>query len=76
MPRKRKRAPATKDLTDRLLDEDEDELLPTQQRFSDRSAGAQNQRMERTSLLRAAEEELTGEIESLPTGEVVQVYSL
>jgi ribosome biogenesis GTPase len=75
-PRRRK-PPREKDLTDRLLDEDQEtDRLETHQRFNRKSKGAQQGKIERTALLRAAEEMETGEIERLPIGEVIQVYSL
>lgn len=72
-----KRKQREKDLTSRYLSGDMDEdALQTQQRFSARSANFQQRKMERTALLRAAEEEAAADIGSLPTGLVVQVYSL
>ncbi len=63
-------------MTDQLLAGDVDEdRVEQKQRFSRRSAGAQQQKMEKTALLRAAEEEFTADIDGLPVGEVVQVYS-
>lgn len=48
-----------------------------QQRFSARSgAKAQQSKIERTALLRAADSALAGDMDSLPVGQVVQVYSL
>ena len=65
-----------KNQTHRLLAGDGDDLEP-QQRFSHRSANAQQQKMERTALLRAAEESATAlDIATLPVGQVAQVYSL
>jgi ribosome biogenesis GTPase / thiamine phosphate phosphatase len=64
-----------KNLTHRLLSGDIDDMA-TEQRFSRRSAGAEQSRIERTALLRAAEEAATGDIAALPAGQVVQVYSL
>jgi ribosome biogenesis GTPase / thiamine phosphate phosphatase len=76
--RARRRKPREKDLTDRLLDDGDDETdrLESHQRFTDRSKHAEQDKIERTSLLRAAETEEPGDVESLPIGEVVQVYSL
>jgi ribosome biogenesis GTPase len=66
-----------KDLTRQLLTGqlDEDRVQSAEQ-FGERSAGFQQRKMERTALLRAAEGEAAGDIESLPRGQVVQVYSL
>ena len=65
-----------KNLTHRLLSGEADDLAK-QQRFSHRSANAQQQKMERTALMRAAEEDPAAiNIATLPVGQVVQVYSL
>lgn len=77
MPGKRKKT--HNDLTRRYLsgEFDEDTLHQTQQRFSERSTGAQQRKMERTALLRAAEDSATAaDLETLPVGQVIQVYSL
>jgi ribosome biogenesis GTPase len=75
----RKKGPREKDLTSRYLTGNLDEdRVDSQQRFSRRSADAQQRKMERTALLRAAEEsvESAADMEALPVGEVIQVYSL
>src|SRR5207248_2916746 len=73
---KPKKGPREKDLTSRYLAGglDEDRIDP-QQRFSARSKAAQQEKMARTALLRA-EEESGADIETLPVGQVIQVYSL
>lgn len=77
MPGKRRRHPREKDLTSRYLSGDIDEdRIDSQERFSSRSAGAQQRKIERTALLRLAEQEAEVNVESLPVGQVVQVYSL
>jgi ribosome biogenesis GTPase / thiamine phosphate phosphatase len=63
----------TADFLSGNLDEDR---IDAGQRFSDRSAGAQRRKMVKTSLLRAAEQVPDAPIDGLPTGQVVQVYSL
>lgn len=74
---KRGKSHREKDLTSRFLQGEIDEdYLDPQQRFSERSAKAEQRKIERTALLRAAEEIATGNIEQLPVGQVVQVYSL
>jgi ribosome biogenesis GTPase / thiamine phosphate phosphatase len=78
MSGRRRKPPREKDLTDRLLDDGDDETdrLETHQRFSRRSKDAQQNKMEQTALLRAAEGEQSADIDRLPIGEVIQVYSL
>ncbi len=78
MNRRRRKSSREKDMTDQLLagDNVDEDRVEQRQRFSRRSAGAQQTNMEQTALLRAAEEELSGDIDALPLGEVVQVYSL
>lgn len=65
-----------KDFTGQYLagesDEERDERV---QRFSERSTGAQQRRMEQTAILRAGEGDSAADIESLPLGQVFQVYS-
>jgi ribosome biogenesis GTPase len=76
MPPRRKKT--DQNLTRRYLSGDfDEESAQTQQRFSERSAGAQQQKMERTALLRAAVDSATAvDLETLPIGQVRQVYSL
>jgi ribosome biogenesis GTPase / thiamine phosphate phosphatase len=79
---KPKKSPREKDLTARYvsgrLDEDLDsDRVEQQQRFTRRSADAEQNKILRTALMRAAEEEFGGgDISALPLGEVVQVHSL
>jgi ribosome biogenesis GTPase len=78
MKGKPKKSPREKDLTARYLagglDEDR---IEQQERFGDKSKNFQRRKTERTALLRAAEGEASAaDIESLPTGDVVQVHSL
>src|SRR5690348_10155226 len=77
MSRKSRKAPREKDLTSRYLSGGMDEdRIEQSQRFSDRNKNAQQDKMEKTALLRAADEAETGDIASLPAGQVVQVHSL
>lgn len=46
------------------------------QRFSNRSKFAQEMRIRRTAQLRAADASLSADLDGLPLGEVIQVYSL
>src|SRR5688500_16127679 len=77
MGSKRKKQQREKDLTSRYLtgniDEDRLEHL---ERFSRRIHSAQQRKMEKTALMRLAEEEFSGEIDALPLGQVLQVFSL
>src|SRR5947209_17997658 len=54
---------------------DEDRAVQ-HQRFSDKSKHFQQRKTEKTAIIRLAEEEQTGDIDSLPTGTVILVYSL
>lgn len=77
MKGKPKKSPREKDLTARYLSGNLDEdRVEAQQRFTQRSANAEQDKILRTALMRAAVEEATGDIESLPVGEVIQVHSL
>ena len=72
---KRRRKPREKDLTGKLLSGELDDEIESQQRFSARSKHAQANKILETALLRA-EEQTDGDVEALPLGEVVQVFSL
>src|SRR5688500_14573568 len=76
MPSKRK--PRHKDMTDRYLSDDADDAAhDVHQTFSARSGQkAQQSKMEKTALLRAAEEAASPDVDVLPVGQVTQVYSL
>jgi ribosome biogenesis GTPase len=77
LPGKPRKSPREKDLTARYLSGGLDEdRIDSQQRFSRRNSEAQQQKMMKTALLRAADEEYTGRIEALPLGQVSQVHSL
>jgi len=75
--RSKRKNPRDKDLTSQYLrgaiDED---ALDTQERYSGRDASAQRRKMEQTALLRIAEDAASADVENLPVGEVVQVFSL
>src|SRR5205809_1091068 len=78
MPGKSKKTPREKDLTSRYfsgnLDEDLDsDRVEQKQRFTSRSADAQQNKMLRTSLMRAADEGFSGDLDALPLGEVTLV---
>jgi ribosome biogenesis GTPase len=76
MGRHRKKGPREKDLTGRFLSGDLDEdRVDAQQRFTDRSKNAQQNKILQTAALRAGELPAE-EIAALPLGEVVQVFSL
>ena len=65
-----------KDFTDRYLSgELEEDGFESQERFGARSKHAQMSKILRTALLRA-EEQADVDVDSLPIGEVIQVYSL
>ncbi len=80
MNNRRRKSPREKDLTSRYLDgegdghgDNETDRLETQQRFSDRSKNAQQNKMEQTALFRAEGQSV--DLETLPIGQVMQVYS-
>jgi ribosome biogenesis GTPase len=77
MGRLRRKNPREKDLTSRVFsgDYDQDEVQ-TPHRFSKKIKRAQQEKIERTAILRADKEVLSGDLESLPIGEVTQVFSL
>jgi ribosome biogenesis GTPase len=76
MGRSRK-APREKDLTSRFLSGGLDEdRVETGQRFSARNKNAQQDKMLKTFLMRAEEQAAAGNVDALPTGEVLQVFSL
>lgn len=81
MPRRRKKSSREHDVTGRYLagDYDEDAVDP-KERFSDRSKNAQQDKMAKTTAMRAASSAAAdianpAGAESLPVGEVIQVHS-
>ena len=72
----RRRKPREKDLTDRYLSGELEEAdLDSQHRFGSRSKDAELGKILRTALLRA-QEQSDVDVQSLPIGQVIQVYSL
>jgi ribosome biogenesis GTPase len=72
----RNRKPREKNLTGRFLSGNlEEGDLDAQQRFGSRSKDAELSKILRTALLRA-EENSDADVQALPVGEVLQVYSL
>jgi ribosome biogenesis GTPase len=72
----RHRKPREKDLTDRYLSGELEEAdIDTQERFGSRSKDAELGKILRTAILRA-EEESDADVQALPVGQVMQVYSL
>ena len=77
MGRRPRKPPREKDLTSRYLQGDaEAERLDSHQKFSQRSENAQQDKMEKTALIRLADVGQAADLERLPIGQVVQVYSL
>jgi ribosome biogenesis GTPase len=71
-----RKAPREKDLTSRFLSGGLDEdRVEGQQRFSSRNKNAAQEKMLKTFLMRA-EELAASDVEALPVGQVVQVFSL
>ncbi len=81
MAGKPKKTPREKDLTSRYftgaLDEDLDsDRVAQHQYFTSRNAAAQQNKIMKTSAMRAADVAFTGDLDALPLGEVTQVHSL
>ncbi len=81
MPGKPKKTPREKDLTSRYftgqLDEDLDsDRVAQHQHFTSRNASAEQNKILKTSAMRAADAAFTGDLDALPLGEVTQVHSL
>jgi len=72
---KRKRPTPPKDLS-RLWQVGHSEDMERQERFSGRDASVQRRKMRQTAQLRGREHPVAADIESLPAGQVIQVYSL
>jgi ribosome biogenesis GTPase / thiamine phosphate phosphatase len=74
---RRRKKPREQNLTGQFLRGELEEQQPEQsQRFSARSKNAEHNKILRTVLMRAEEEGDDSDIDSLPLGQVVQVYSL
>src|SRR5947209_19978331 len=74
---KPKRSPREKDLTSRYLSGNLDEdRVESQQRFTQRNADAEQNKILRTSAMRASEDVNIADLDSLPIGQVIQVHSL
>lgn len=77
MGKRSRKPPREKDLTRRLLDGDEEtDKLESSQKFSHRSKHAEQNKIEKTALLRAADGQQAADFETLPIGQVIQVFSL
>src|SRR5712671_2615696 len=75
--RGKRKNPRDKDLTSRYLSGAiEEDRLDASERYSGRDASAQQRKMEKTALLRLAEEAVDADVDKLPIGDVAQVYSL
>jgi ribosome biogenesis GTPase len=75
--RRRKKGPREKDLTSRYMSGGMDEdRVEQQERFTPRSKNAEQNKILKTAMMRAAEEQAAGDVEALPVGEVIQVFSL
>lgn len=76
MSRKPKKSPRHKDMTHDYMSGslDEDRVDP-QQRFSSRNKNLQRDKTQRTAEMRAEEQIDAGDIEALPVGTVLQVFS-
>jgi ribosome biogenesis GTPase len=72
----RRRKPREKDLTGRFLSGQLEEVdLDAEHRFGSRSKDAEQSKILRTAILRA-EEDSDADVQALPIGQIVQVYSL
>ncbi|MDP9175084.1 MAG: ribosome small subunit-dependent GTPase A [Planctomycetota bacterium] len=76
MNNQRKKPPREKDLTSRFFSGDlETDRVPKQQRFTNRSKNAQQEKIERTAVLRSGDAVQAADMEAQPIGSVIQVYS-
>jgi ribosome biogenesis GTPase len=76
MSERRHKTRRQKDVTSSFLSGELDQdRMESQQRFTHRSKSAQQDKMEKTALLRAAEGSDAADIQTLPVGQVIQVYS-
>src|SRR4051794_11210982 len=74
--RRRKKGPREKDLTSRFFAGDMDEdRIEREERFSDKSKHMQERKTLKTAIMRTEQQVGAEDIEALPVGEVVQVYS-
>lgn len=75
---KPKKSPREKDLTSRFLrgDMEDEDRIEQRQQFTTRSKKHQESKTLRTAIMRAAEAAQVEDIDSLPLGEVIQVFSL
>jgi ribosome biogenesis GTPase len=77
MKGKPKKSPREKDVTSRFKAGDlDDDRLDNNQRFSSKSKHRQDDKTLKTSLMRAAEAAADVDAQTLPIGQVVQVYSM
>ena len=77
MSERRHKTRREKDITSRFLSGDLDQdRLESSQRFTPRSKNAEQNKIEQTALFRAADGEGAADIDALPIGRVIQVYSL
>ena len=81
MSGKPKKTPREKDLTSRyfsgkLAEDLDDDRVAQNQFFTSRNAGAEQNKIMKTSLMRAADIAFSGDLDALPLGEVIQVHSL
>ncbi len=72
-----KKAPRRKDITgEYLAGHMDDDRLDIQQKFTERSKHAQRDKTARTAKMRSENTESSADIDGLPVGEVVQVFSI
>jgi ribosome biogenesis GTPase / thiamine phosphate phosphatase len=72
-----KKAPRRKDITgEYLAGHMDDDRLDIQQKFTERSKHGQRDKTARTAKMRSENSESSADIDALPVGEVVQVFSI
>src|SRR5690349_20831991 len=77
MPGKPRKSPREKDITSRYVSGHYDEdRAHKKHRFTDRSANAEQNKIEKTAQLRADNVALATDLDTLPLGNVMQVFSL
>ena len=75
--RRRKKPRQNEDLAERYIQGDfEEENADKEQRFTNRSKNAEQEKILKTAAMRASDEESAAGIESLPIGQVIQIHSL
>ena len=77
MSARRRKKDREQDVTERYLAGDfDDDAVESEERFSSRSKNAQQEKILRTAAMRAGATGADGDVEKLPSGQVIQIHSL